>query len=218
VKTGALIVVVIIISGLVLGTLLLAMPRTFETTSTTSRLVTVTATYTSTSYATVTRQGYGMPTQLLEKLSSILPDYEKAQAYHVYVPSEPGRYSYSFAVFWRYEENHTHLIYFHAPLNKTFIIGLNSLIQTRFAAAKNIPNTPAAFIPRAEMTETVITDRGDTMTRRWDIVPTSPGYPSTPQVERAGDMAWVITYRLLDDREYGESLVARYYFLEIIVR
>ena len=217
-KTGALLVVALLLSGLVLGTLLLAMPRTLEATSTTTRLATTTATITSTRFATVTRQGYGMPTQLLEKLSSMLPNYDKAQAYHVYVPSEPGRYSYSFAVFWRYEENHTHLIYFHAPANKSFTLGLNSLIQTRFAAAKNIPNTPAAFIPRAEMTETVITERGESFTRRWDIVPTSPGYPSSPQVERAADMVWVITYRLLDDKEYGESLVARYYFLEIIVR
>ncbi|MEM4494898.1 MAG: hypothetical protein QXE96_03770 [Candidatus Caldarchaeum sp.] len=217
-KTGAIIIIALLVSGLVLGTLLLAVPGTREIVSTTTRIITLTETSTITKFATVTRQGYGLPTPLLEKLSSMVPDYDRAQAYHIYVPGEPGVYSYGFAVFWRYGENHTHLIIFHALENKTIIIGLNSLIQTRFAAAKNIPNTPAAFIPRAEMTETVITDSGQTLTRRWEIIPTSPGYPSTPQVERAGDMVWVIQYRLLDEREYGESLVARYYFLEIIVR
>ncbi|MDW8063771.1 MAG: hypothetical protein RMI43_06340 [Candidatus Caldarchaeum sp.] len=206
-----------LLAGLFLATLFAGQPREQITHATITRYQTITAFSTVTRYTTVDKPGYSLPSALLEKLSSVVPNYEREEAYHIIVPSAPGTYSYGFAVFWKYGENHTHLLVFHAPENARYVFDVASFIQTRFVAAKNIPNVQASVFPRAELTETVVTSDGHIMVKKWDIQPTMPGYPSTPQIERGGSMVWVVSYKPLENVEYGESLVARYYFLEITV-
>ncbi|MEM0441267.1 MAG: hypothetical protein QXF45_07285 [Candidatus Caldarchaeum sp.] len=208
---------VFITAALILGLFLTTPQREAVTTATTTKQITITSVSTVVRFTTVDKPGYSLPQPLMEKVAEIVPDYEKIQGYHILLPSEPGTYSYSFAVFWPYGENHTHLIFFHCEQTRRFVLTPSSFVQVRFVAARNIPNIQASVFPRGEIVETVVTDGGETSSKRWDIVPTIPGYPSTPQVERGGNMVWIVSYRPVEKGEYGESLVARYYFLEVTV-
>lgn len=187
--------------------------QTFYVTST----LTKTVTYTATMVKTAGEGSGSVPPSILLKIAEKYPSYETFQSYHVWLPAKPATYTYSFAVFWRFGENHTHIIFFHPPAGGRIVFMLGSLIQTRFAAAKNIPNVPAPNLPVALMSETVFTEDGQDFVKTWEIGPQVQGYPSQPQVERGGHMAWVISYKPLEHRDYGESLVARYYFLEVKV-
>lgn len=217
-KTSIAVAAVLLAVGLASSYLLFSGPQSRGEITTFTHTATATLTVTSTKFTSVEKPGYGLPDLLLQKLSQIQPDYDTKEAYHVYVPDKPGTYSYGFAVFWKYGINHTHLIFFHVADNRRIVFGPSSFVQTRFVAAKNIPNIEASVIPRAYITETVITGGGETFSKSWQILPNIPGYPSTPQIERnVGDIVWIISYAPLEQRPYGESLVARYYFLEIIV-
>jgi len=179
----------------------------------------ITTTTTKTTLAVRTAgPGYSsMPADMLLRLAEMVPDYEKLETYHVWVPDKPGVYLYRFGIFWRFGENHTHLVVFHPPEGRRFTFRPDSLIQVRFAAAKNIPNNPSSITPTALIEEKVLTEDGAVYEKTWEIKPPLQGIPSQPQRETGGHQVWVITYRPLELRSYGESLVARYYFLELQV-
>lgn len=216
-RTWSALIVLLLFAGLLLSTFIVFVPHGHTTTAFVTKSEVVTVYSTVFRYLTIDKPGYDLSKQLLEQLSRVVPGYEKIEAYHIIVPSTPGTHSYGFAVFWKQGINHTHLIFFHAPDNARYVLDVDSFIQTRFVAAKHIPTVEARIIPRAELTETVITEKGETYRKQWDILPTTPGYPSTPQVDRGGDMVWIISYRPLEEKDYGETLVARYYFLKITV-
>ncbi|MEM1945948.1 MAG: hypothetical protein QW614_01610 [Candidatus Caldarchaeum sp.] len=196
-------------------------PSTSGSTRTIEPTIMSTLTKTVTSTVTVAKtvvEGSGsIPSSIVLKIAETYPNFETMQTYHVWLPAKPGTYVYSFAVFWRYGENHSHIIYFHPPEGGKITFMLDSLIQTRFAAAKNIPNVPAPNPPVALLRETVFTEDGQVSVMSWDIGPHVQGYASRPQVERGGHIAWAVSYTPLEQKAYGESLVARYYFLQIRV-
>ncbi|MDW7978765.1 MAG: hypothetical protein RMH74_08180 [Candidatus Caldarchaeum sp.] len=188
---------------------------TFATTSTFT--ATTTISLTTTIVITETRQGWDPSSALVEAVGKRYPNQESFETYHIRLPNNPGTYYYSFAVFWKYNQNHTHIIYFHLPENKQMAILPDSTIQIRFVSARYLPNIPAPWPPIAEVVETVFTGDGFVSSRAWVLNRQIPGYPSSPQVERSGPQAWVVSYRPLDSEPAGESLVARYYFLVIRV-
>jgi len=175
---------------------------------------------TVTSLSTVVVQPPALPSGLAEMMEEAVPGSTSAQAYHIYLPNDEGTYKYFFAVYWRYRDNLTHVIVFHKkPSTKAFMLS-NSLVQTRFAAAWNIPNNQAARAPHANITEVVLSLGGTPTMRSWEIKPTLHGYASKPVSGLGETTVWIVTYQLIDMPEGAsdENLVARYYFLEIGVR
>ncbi|MEM1937073.1 MAG: hypothetical protein QXX49_02705 [Candidatus Caldarchaeum sp.] len=222
-KTAAVLVVVFL--GLAaFSVLLVAGPRAESLTTATTTLTrtvvsTVVATQTVTTMVSKTASGTEVmqSSALLELLSSRYPNYESMETYRIKLPSKPGTYQFSFAVFWRYGQNHSHVIIIEPPEKAEMVFMLDSLIQTRFVSSRHLPNIPAPWPPTASLTETVLTEDGRVLSRTWNITRNVPGYPSTPQVERSGAQAWVVSYKPLQDEQSGDSLVARYYFLVVRV-
>jgi hypothetical protein len=98
-----------------------------------------------------------LPAKMILLLVETMPDHSKRRDIPYRGPDKPGVYLYRFAVFWKFGENHTHIVVFDPPENRRFIFRPDSLIQVRFAAAKNIPNNPSPIIPTALIKENVLT-------------------------------------------------------------
>ena len=181
------------------------------------REVTTTTTKTTLAIKTAGPSYSSLPANMMLRLVNMVPDYQNVETYHIWVPDKPGVYLYKFAVFWKFGENHTHIVVFHPPENRRFIFRPDSLIQVRFAAAKNIPNTPSPITPTALIVENVLTEDETVYSKSWEINPPLQGIPSQPQQASGGHQLWIVQYTPLELKNYGESLVARYYFLEMQV-
>jgi len=181
------------------------------------REVTTTTTRTTLAIKTAGPGYSSLPANMMLRLVNMVPDYQNVETYHIWVPDKPGVYLYKFAVFWKFGENHTHIVVFHPPENRRFIFRPDSLIQVRFAAAKNIPNTPSPITPTALIVENVLTEDETVYSKSWEINPPLQGIPSQPQQASGGHQLWIVQYTPLELKNYGESLVARYYFLEMQV-
>ena len=217
----ALLIIVMMVLGVV-GVIAL-IPARMETVSTTiinTTTVTTTAHYTTTiglsETYTVTKPP--IPSTLSGKMEEIIPGSSIAPTYHIRLPSKPGVYKYNFAVFWKFKEEHIHTIIIEASEGMRFYIMPNSLIQVRLAAASNVPNTPAPFGPNAILTEIAFGDDGRARRQSWEMRPNVYGIPSKPQIETGTVAVMMVRYVPGEMGETGESLVARYYFLEISVR
>jgi len=217
---GFLAAVVIIPARVETVTTTLTQTQTIVSTST--QTTTVTGFVTVTNTLTEVREGPGSayPPALASAMEKVVPGSTSAPAYHIYLPAEEGVYGYNFAVYWRYRENLTYVIVFHKqPGTSASTIG-DSLIQTRFAAAWNIPNNQAHRAPRANLTEIELKSGGGMKTNSWNILPVLQGYPTKPVTTFDDITVWVVTYRLLEMPEGAsdENMVARYYFIEIAVK
>lgn len=82
--------VVAVLAGFFLATFVNIQPREQALTGTTVKQITVTAFSTVTRYRTVEKPGFKLPTALL---STIVPDYENEETYHIIVPTVPGYHS-----------------------------------------------------------------------------------------------------------------------------
>ncbi|MEM3031636.1 MAG: hypothetical protein QW756_07490 [Nitrososphaerota archaeon] len=219
----AVLILVMLVLGAV-GVVALNLGRTETVTQTTFNTVTVTSATTLILTATV---GLGethtivkpmIPDQIASLMEELVPGSTSSAIYYVKLPAEPGVYKYSFAVFWRFGEENIHTIVLESPEGRRFSIMPGSLIQVRFASAKNIPNTPAPFGSNATLTEVAIDSEGVVRIKSWEMLPNIYGIPSQPQIEYGSLSVWVVKYVPKEMGDAGESLVARYYFLEIAVR
>ncbi|GBC69068.1 hypothetical protein HRbin01_00759 [archaeon HR01] len=159
-----------------------------------------------------------IPEIVAERMEELAPGSTSQNIYHIRLPEKPGEYTYGFGVFWRFGEEHTHTIVFEAPQGRIFTILPSSYIQVRYASARNIPNTPAPIGPNATLTEMTFDGQGRMWTSSWEMRPNIYGIPSRPQLETGSIMVIVVRYTPLEMGEYGESLVARYYFFDILLR
>ena len=219
--TLALLIIVMMVLGLV--GVIAFIPARVETMTTTifnTTTMTATALHTTTiglgETYTVTQPP--IPPALSGKMEEIIPGSTTAATYHIKLPSKPGVYKYSFAVFWKFKEEHVHTIVIEASEGTRFYMMPSSLIQVRLAAASNVPNTPAPFGPNATLTEIALGDDGVVRSESWEMRPNVYGIPSKPQIETGTVAVMVVKYIPGAMGETGESLVARYYFLEISVR
>lgn|GEM_PF-2291086 len=218
--TLAVLITVMMVMGLV-GVIAFAPSKTETITTTISTITTTTVTALQTTTIalgetyTVTKPI--IPPALSNKMEEAIPGSTDAISYHIKLPSKTGLYKYSFAVFWKFKEEHIHTIVIEASEGTRFYMRPDSLIQVRLAAAGNVPNTPAPFGPNATLTEIALGDDGVIKSLNWEMRPNIYGIPSKPQIERGAMVVLVVKYTPGEMGETGESLVARYYFLEISV-